>query len=88
VARTAEEPERRVLAGERMGGESHGLGRTILMEPMAGKLRCDNSTMNCAIWVTNESCNSAGRSFLADCVQTGTRDRVTVNQTNWKSRKR
>src|SRR6267154_694062 len=32
------------------------------MEPMAGKLRWDHSTMNCAIWVTNESCDSAGRS--------------------------
>ena len=32
------------------------------MEPMAGKLRCDNSTTNWAIWVTNESWDSAGRS--------------------------
>ena len=32
------------------------------MEPMAGKERCDSSTMNCASCVTNESCDSAGRS--------------------------
>ncbi len=33
------------------------------MEPMARKLRCNNSTMNYAICAINESCQSTGRSL-------------------------
>jgi hypothetical protein len=60
------------------------------MEPMAGKLRWDNSTMNCAIWVTNESCDSAGRSSKIVSRRTPETYRQsksnTVNQTNAKQR--